>query len=64
MRILEITYSYKPVRGGADVYADDLRHVLEAAGHEVGVLQRPPAPGDDPSVAAYPAIFGALNASS
>jgi glycosyltransferase involved in cell wall biosynthesis len=62
MRILEITYSYKPIRGGADVYAEDLRRVLEAAGHEVRVLQKPPAPADDPHVLAYPSPFGALNA--
>ncbi len=62
MRVLQVTYSYKPVRGGADVYADDLRRVLEAGGHEVRVLQRPPAPVDDPCVLAYPSAFGALNA--
>jgi glycosyltransferase involved in cell wall biosynthesis len=60
MRVLQITYSYKPIRGGADVYADDLRRVLEAAGHEVRVLQRPPAPPGDPFVLSYPSAFGTL----
>ncbi|MBC7287319.1 MAG: glycosyltransferase family 4 protein [Armatimonadetes bacterium] len=58
MRVLQITYSYKPLRGGADLYADDLCRVLEEAGHTVAVLQKPPAPADDPAVITYPRAFG------
>ncbi len=61
MRVLQITYSYKPVLGGADVYADDLRRVLEEAGIQVHVLQKPPAP-DDPAVHCYPRPFSVVNA--
>lgn len=41
MRLAQITYSYKPVTGGADVYADLLRGVCEDLGYEVMVYQRP-----------------------
>ncbi len=60
MRVLQITYSYKPLLGGADLYAEDLRRVLEGAGHEVRVLQKPPAPDDDPAVVCYPAVLAAI----
>jgi len=40
MRIAHVTFSYLPVRGGADAYLDDLRRVLAEAGHEQIVLQR------------------------
>jgi glycosyltransferase involved in cell wall biosynthesis len=61
MRVLQVTYSFKPVRGGADVYADELRRVLEAGGAQVAVLQKPPPP-DDPSVITYPRLFSLMNA--
>lgn len=44
MRIAQVTYSYKPVRGGADVYALALHRLIEAAGHESLVWQ-----GHDPA---------------
>jgi glycosyltransferase involved in cell wall biosynthesis len=62
MRVLQITYSYKPLRGGADWYAEDLRRVLAAQGWEVGVLQKPPRPADDPAVYTYPAALAGRNA--
>lgn len=64
MRVLQVTYSYKPLFGGADVYADELRHVLEADGLAVRVLQKPPAPTDppDPAVLIYPRLFSVANA--
>ncbi len=40
MRIAQLTYSYLPIVGGADAYAEQLRRVFEAAGHEVLVYQR------------------------
>lgn len=49
MRIAQVTYSYRPLFGGADVYVQLLREVAEAAGHEVLVFQRP-RPTDDPAV--------------
>lgn len=61
MRVLQITYSYKPLVGGADIYADELRRVLEAAGIEVAILQKPPRPPDE-SVLCYPRAFSVLNA--
>ena len=39
MRVAQVTYSYSPVRGGADVYALTLHRALEAAGHESLVWQ-------------------------
>jgi len=41
VQIAQITYSYKPITGGADVYAELLRRACEEAGHEVTVYQRP-----------------------
>lgn len=40
MKIAHVTFSYLPVRGGADAYLDDLRRMLAEAGHEQIVLQR------------------------
>lgn len=60
MRVLQVTYSYKPVKGGADVYADDLAQLLRARGHEAWVIQRPPRPEDDPRVLCYPPVFALL----
>jgi len=67
MRVLQVTYSYKPIIGGADVYADDLRRVLEADGVEVGVLQRPLGPAErtalqDSAVITFPRLFAWGNA--
>jgi len=47
MKIAHITFSYLPIRGGADAYLDDLRHILHEAGHEQLVIQcaAPPKPG-------------------
>lgn len=39
MRVAQVTYSYTPVRGGADVYALTLHRVLQSAGHESVVWQ-------------------------
>lgn len=50
MRVAQVTYSYWPVRGGADVYADLLRRALEAEGHQVTVYQRPDEVGDERAV--------------
>lgn len=61
VRVLQVTYSYKPLVGGADIYVDDLRRVLAADGVEVAVLQKPPAP-DDPAVLTYPRLFSCVNA--
>ncbi|MCX7598276.1 MAG: glycosyltransferase family 4 protein [Armatimonadetes bacterium] len=57
MRVLQVTYSYKPVKGGADVYAEDLAQVIRARGHEAWVIQKPPRPEDDPYVLCYPRTF-------
>jgi len=40
VKIAQLTYSYKPVIGGADAYADLLCQTLRARGHEVWVYQR------------------------
>lgn len=52
MRIAQVTYTYRPITGGADVWAELLRQVCESAGHQVTVYQRPvqAADTDDPSV--------------
>jgi len=50
MRIAQITYSYKPITGGADVWAELLRRVCESDGHEVHVYQRPRPGFSDPNV--------------
>ncbi len=50
MRIAQVTYSYQPIVGGADVWAQLLRRVCEAAGHEVAIYQRPMPDLDDPAV--------------
>lgn len=60
MRVLQVTYSYKPLRGGADVYADDLARLLRARGHEAWVLQKPPPPEGDPFVVCYPRAFSVV----
>lgn len=40
MRIAQLTYSYQPITGGADAYADLLCTALRERGHEVHVYQR------------------------
>ena len=52
MRIAQVTFSYKPVTGGADVWVDLLRRVCESAGHEMTVYQRPAEGIADPAVRA------------
>lgn len=39
MRIGQITTSYKPIRGGAEVYLDELNVIFKKAGHSVHVYQ-------------------------
>lgn len=39
MRIAQVTFGYLPLRGGGDVYAEQLRRALEARGHQVVVYQ-------------------------
>ncbi|MGC8833355.1 MAG: glycosyltransferase family 4 protein [Armatimonadota bacterium] len=39
MKIAHVTFSYLPIRGGADAYLDDLRRILQKAGHEQLVIQ-------------------------
>ncbi|HEY3281969.1 MAG TPA: glycosyltransferase family 4 protein, partial [Armatimonadota bacterium] len=53
MRVAHVTYSYKPIRGGADAYLADLYGVLKAAGHDQTVFQRQ-AGVTDPEVAQLP----------
>lgn len=48
MRLAHVTFSYLPVRGGADVYLDQLRGVLAAAGHQQVVVQCAPGPNPQP----------------
>jgi glycosyltransferase involved in cell wall biosynthesis len=51
MRIAQITYSYRPITGGADVWTHLLREVCEGAGYDVTVYQRPvELDPDDPAV--------------
>jgi glycosyltransferase involved in cell wall biosynthesis len=40
MRIGHVTFGYRPIRGGAETYLEQLRLVLEAAGHAQTVYQR------------------------
>jgi glycosyltransferase involved in cell wall biosynthesis len=40
LRIAQLTYSYQPLIGGADAYADLLCTTLRSRGHEVWVYQR------------------------
>jgi len=40
MRIAQLTYSYLPITGGADAYAEQLRGLFERAGHDSVVYQR------------------------
>jgi glycosyltransferase involved in cell wall biosynthesis len=53
MRIAQLTYSYLPIIGGADAYAEQLRRLFEAAGHEVITYQRHSG-HDDPGVRKVP----------
>lgn len=46
MRIAQLTYSYLPITGGADAYAEQLRLLFESAGHEVITYQRHTRQGD------------------
>lgn len=45
MRIAQVTYTFKPIRGGADAYAAQLRDLLQREGHEQIVYQRLPGRG-------------------
>ena len=40
LRVAQVTYTYKPIAGGADVYASQLADLITAAGHEHRVYQR------------------------
>jgi glycosyltransferase involved in cell wall biosynthesis len=40
LSVAQITYTYKPIAGGADVYASQLAEVITAAGHTHCVYQR------------------------
>jgi len=42
VRIAHLTYSYRPLRGGADVYVEQLYQALARAGHDQRIYQRPP----------------------
>jgi glycosyltransferase involved in cell wall biosynthesis len=53
LRIAQLTYSYQPVVGGADAYADLLCETFRERGHEVWVYQRS-AETTDPFVRAAP----------
>ncbi|MBM3472836.1 MAG: glycosyltransferase family 4 protein [Armatimonadetes bacterium] len=53
MKIAQLTYSYQPIIGGADAYADLLCSTLRLRGHEVWVYQRS-AEVADPFVRAAP----------
>ncbi|MBM3497481.1 MAG: glycosyltransferase family 4 protein [Armatimonadetes bacterium] len=53
MKIAQLTYSYRPIIGGADAYADLLCSTLRGRDHEVWVYQRA-AETDDPFVRAAP----------
>ena len=46
MRVAQITYTYRPVRGGADAYADALHLLLKRRGHPHLVYQRREALSD------------------
>ncbi|MEA3401310.1 MAG: glycosyltransferase family 4 protein [Armatimonadota bacterium] len=50
MRIAQLTYSYLPITGGADAYAEQLRLTLEGAGHDTVVYQRWTESDDDRTV--------------
>lgn len=45
MRIAQVTYTFKPMRGGADAYAAQLYNLLDREGHEQTVYQRLPGQG-------------------
>jgi glycosyltransferase involved in cell wall biosynthesis len=40
LSVAQITYTYKPIAGGADVYASQLAELISAAGHTQRVYQR------------------------
>ncbi|HUU53897.1 MAG TPA: glycosyltransferase [Armatimonadota bacterium] len=40
LRVAQVTYTYRPIAGGADVYAAQLADLITAAGHEHCVYQR------------------------
>ncbi len=61
MRIAQLTYSYLPITGGADAYAEQLRRVLVAAGHECIIYQRHVA-RDDPRIVRLPHVPWPLSA--
>ena len=49
LSIAQVTYTYRPVSGGADVYVAQLAEVIKSAGHRHRVYQRR-AETDDPEV--------------
>jgi glycosyltransferase involved in cell wall biosynthesis len=53
LKIAQLTYSYKPIIGGADAYADLLCRTFRERGHEAWVYQRA-AEVDDPFVRTAP----------
>jgi glycosyltransferase involved in cell wall biosynthesis len=59
LSIAQITYTYQPITGGADVYVSQLGEVIVNAGHQHWVYQRA-AETDDPSVRRVPNLLRAL----
>ncbi len=49
----QVTYTYRPITGGADVYVAQLRELIVSAGHQHTVYQRQ-AETDDPEVRVVP----------
>jgi len=47
LSIAQLAYTYKPTRGGADVYASQLARLITAAGHDHCVYQRVDDTGGD-----------------
>ncbi|MBW3623054.1 MAG: glycosyltransferase family 4 protein [Armatimonadetes bacterium] len=54
MRIAHVTFSFWPIRGGADTYLAELYRALDAAGHEQAIYQAltPLRPGEESGEAA------------
>jgi len=48
VRVAQVTYSYRPIVGGADVYAAELHRTLTEAGHESVVYQAARGSGPHP----------------
>lgn len=47
LSIAQLTYTYRPIAGGADVYVDELARMIAAAGHRCTVYQRGSGAGGD-----------------